>query len=123
MAPKNRKLSFTAPHAGRRSLKARKGGRKAHLFGADLSEYSEMDLENLTKTARLVLCDVGLHQAGAISWDYKGQTPAAAQQQMEAVLTMVAAEEKRRRRSRASHEHIQRPDADCEDEDILRGSR
>ncbi len=150
MAAKRAKLSFTAPNAGRRALKAR----KAHTFGADLNQYNEMDLENLAKTARLVLCDVGLHQAGSTSWDYKGMTPADAQKQMEAVLTMVAAEEKRRagerqaqlssseeRRNRLNHqlnrdanpeghigiEETERLDVrlgtDADDEDILRGSR
>ena len=153
MARKKAKLSYTAPHGGRRSLKAPKGrAAKAHLFGADLNQYNELDLQNLAKTARLVLCDVGLHQAGAISWDYKGMTPAAAQQQMEAVLTMVDAEEKRRAGEKqqaaalilelpngdgtdADDEHIQRledlpalwppgvPVADDDDEDIGRGSR
>ncbi len=68
----------------------------AKHFAADLKVYNELDLENLAKTARLVLVDVGLHQAGKVGWDYPGQTPAEAQKQMEALLTMVAAEEKRR---------------------------
>ena len=127
---------------GRQARRARAAGQAKHRFAADLKVYNEMDLENLAKTARLVLCDVGLHQAGKTTWDYQGMTPAAAQQEMEAVLTLVAAEEKRRagflKHPGASastevdpldDEHISRlgldtedvPDA--EDEDLGRGSR
>ena len=65
-------------------------------FGADLTAYNELDLENLAKTARLVLCDVGLHESGFLDWDYKGITPAEAKEEMGAVLTLAAAEQKRR---------------------------
>jgi hypothetical protein len=119
----------TIPRPGRQTRRARAAaGRKKHQhrFVADLKAYDEMDLENLAKTARLVLCDVGLYEAGSITWDYQGQTVKEAQVQMEAVLTMVAAEEKRRT---GVHVTI-RSAADCapnetggEDEDILRGSR
>ena len=116
MAAKKAKLS-----AGRRTLNRRAAGRLKH-FGADLKVCAEMDLENLAKTARLVLVDVGLHQAGSIGWDYKGQTPAEAQTQMELVLKLVAAEE-RRRAGLLNHPVVASSASTEEDEDIGRGSR
>ena len=89
----------TIPPTGRQARRARAAaGRKKHrhTFAADLKVYNEMDLENLAKTARLVLCDVGLYKAGSITWDYQGQTVNEAKVQMELVLKLVAAEERRR---------------------------